>query len=87
MQHLRATTCVAFRKESRTKFANATNLDRKSGVAQRRARPACPGAPWERSRREPGVSLPVLTKIVKAVIFSKNVSLPPNNNCIDGVNA
>jgi hypothetical protein len=26
--------CAAFRKESRMKFANATNLDRKSGVAQ-----------------------------------------------------
>jgi hypothetical protein len=27
-------TCAAFRKESRMKFANATNLHRKSGVAQ-----------------------------------------------------
>jgi hypothetical protein len=27
-------SCAAFRKESRMKFANATNLDRKSGVAQ-----------------------------------------------------
>ncbi len=26
--------CAAFRKESRMNFANATNLDRKSGVAQ-----------------------------------------------------
>jgi len=26
--------CAAFRKESRMKFANANNLDRKSGVAQ-----------------------------------------------------
>jgi hypothetical protein len=25
--------CAAFRKESRMKFANATNLNRKSGVA------------------------------------------------------
>jgi hypothetical protein len=25
--------CAAFRKESRMKFASATNLDRKSGVA------------------------------------------------------
>ena len=30
---LAATTCAAFSKESRMKFANATNLDRKSGVA------------------------------------------------------
>jgi hypothetical protein len=29
-----ASTCAAFRKESRMKFANATNLDRKSGEAQ-----------------------------------------------------
>jgi hypothetical protein len=29
-------TYAAFRKESRTKFANATKLDRKSGVAQGR---------------------------------------------------
>jgi hypothetical protein len=29
-------TCAAFRKESRMKFANANNLDRKSGAAQRR---------------------------------------------------
>jgi hypothetical protein len=28
------TACAAFRKESRMKLANATNLDRKSGVAQ-----------------------------------------------------
>jgi hypothetical protein len=28
--------CAAFRKESRMKFANATNLDRKSGVAKGR---------------------------------------------------
>jgi hypothetical protein len=28
------TACAAFRKESRMKFANATNLDRKSGVAE-----------------------------------------------------
>ena len=27
-------SCAAFRKESRMKFANATKLDRKSGVAQ-----------------------------------------------------
>ena len=27
-------TCAAFRKESRMKFADATNLDKKSGVAQ-----------------------------------------------------
>jgi hypothetical protein len=26
--------CAAFRKESRMRFANATHLDRKSGVAQ-----------------------------------------------------
>jgi hypothetical protein len=26
--------CAAFRKESRMNFANATNLDRKSGVAE-----------------------------------------------------
>jgi hypothetical protein len=30
------TACAAFRKESRMKFANAPNLDRKSGVAQGR---------------------------------------------------
>src|SRR5271156_2683669 len=29
-----AATCAAFSKESRMKFANATNLHRKSGVAQ-----------------------------------------------------
>jgi hypothetical protein len=28
--------CAAFRKESRMKFANATKLNRKSGVAKRR---------------------------------------------------
>ena len=28
------TSCAAFRKESRMKFASATKLDRKSGVAQ-----------------------------------------------------
>ena len=28
------TACAAFSKESRMKLANATNLDRKSGVAQ-----------------------------------------------------
>jgi hypothetical protein len=33
-RHSPTTTCAAFRKESRMKFANATNLDRKSGVAQ-----------------------------------------------------
>ena len=30
------TACAAFRKETRMKFANAPNLDRKSGVAQGR---------------------------------------------------
>jgi hypothetical protein len=33
-RHSPAATCAAFRKESRMKFANATNFDRKSGVAQ-----------------------------------------------------
>src|SRR5580700_5617030 len=33
-RHSPASTCAAFSKESRMKFANATNLDRKSGVAQ-----------------------------------------------------
>jgi hypothetical protein len=32
-EHSQAATCAAFSKESRMKFANATNLDRKSGVA------------------------------------------------------
>jgi hypothetical protein len=31
-----ATTCAAFGKESRMKFANATKFDRKSGVAEGR---------------------------------------------------
>jgi hypothetical protein len=31
--HVPTTTCAAFRKESRMKFANATSLDRKSGGA------------------------------------------------------
>ena len=33
---LDTTTCAAFVKESRMKFTNATKLNRKSGVAQRR---------------------------------------------------
>ena len=33
-RHSPADTCAAFSKESRMKFANATNLNRKSGVAQ-----------------------------------------------------
>ena len=33
---LETTACAAFRKESRMKFANATNFNRKSGVAERR---------------------------------------------------
>jgi hypothetical protein len=33
-RHSPTTTCAAFSKESRMKFANAANLDRKSGVAQ-----------------------------------------------------
>jgi hypothetical protein len=32
--HSPTSTCAAFVKESRMKFANATNLNRKSGVAQ-----------------------------------------------------
>jgi hypothetical protein len=31
-----ASTCAAFRKESRMNFANATKFDRKSGVAEGR---------------------------------------------------
>jgi hypothetical protein len=33
---LETTACAAFSKESRMKFANATNINRKSGVAERR---------------------------------------------------
>jgi hypothetical protein len=33
-RHSPAATCAAFSKESRMKFDNATNLNRKSGVAQ-----------------------------------------------------
>jgi hypothetical protein len=33
-QHSPAATCAAFSEESRIKFANASNLNRKSGVAQ-----------------------------------------------------
>jgi hypothetical protein len=33
-RHTPAATCAAFSKESRMKFPNATNFDRKSGVAQ-----------------------------------------------------
>jgi hypothetical protein len=33
-RHSLAATCAVFSKESRMKFANATNFDRKSGVAQ-----------------------------------------------------
>jgi hypothetical protein len=47
---------AAFRKESRMKVASATNLYRKSGVAQWRACPACSGVPRERSRRGSDVS-------------------------------
>ena len=35
-RHSSTATCAAFSKESRMKFANATQFDRKSGVAQRR---------------------------------------------------
>ena len=33
-RHSQAATCAAFSKESRMKFANAANLNRKSGVAE-----------------------------------------------------
>ena len=40
------TACAAFRKESRMKLANATNLHRKSGVAQWRDLRFALSKPW-----------------------------------------